>query len=128
MTPSGVRSAARRTPRSSVTALVVDPQAAALDLPARLAGRGHELRIFGAEGGQHAEARVEQLGRDLDGRQAFGQRALLEGLARGLGGLLRGLAAVEEGGRFRREHLLRLVDLGAVERFEPGDLVQRAGS
>ena len=51
--------------------------------------------------------------------------AFLEGAARRLGRLVRRVAAVEERGRLGGEHLLRLVDLGAVERREPRDLVER---
>ena len=39
---------------------------------------------------QHAEPAGERAGVNLDGRQAFGQRAFLEGFARGL---LRGFSA-----------------------------------
>src|SRR3546814_7435114 len=62
---------------------------------------------------------------DLDGRQAGVGDALLERLARGLrrfGG--RRLAAAQLR-RLEGEQLLRLVDLGAAQLLEPGDLVFR---
>ena len=71
------------------------------------------------------DAGVEFGGGDIDGRQRLGDRAFLEGAARRLRRFVGGGAAVEEGGRFGGEHLLGLVDLGAFEAFEAGDLVER---
>ena len=52
-------------------------------------------------------------------------RAFLEGRARGVGGLFGRGAAVQQRGRLGGEHLLRLVDLLALQRRELGDLRQR---
>eukprot|EP01136_Pigoraptor_vietnamica_P003491 Opistho-1_new@32805 len=57
-------------------------------------------------------------------REVVARRAFLEGFSRGLGGGFGGLATAAHGGSFGGEDLLRLVDLGAFKRFEPGDLVQ----
>src|SRR3546814_3409878 len=51
--------------------------------------------------------------------------SLFKGLGGGVGSGLCGLFAAAHRGRFVREDLLRLVDLGALERLEPRDLVQR---
>src|SRR5262249_70559 len=104
--------------------LVVDPQSARLDLTGRLAvgGAGAALPRKRVE---HADALLQLGARHLDGRQAGGERAFLEGLARGRGRGLGGRAAVQERGRLGGEDLLRLVDLAALERREAGDLVQR---
>ena len=45
--------------------------------------------------------------------------------ARGLGGSFGLVAAVQQRRRLGRQHLLGLVDLGALQRRELGDLVQR---
>ena len=73
--------------------LVVDAHRAALDVPPRLAVGGGEAGRD--EQRQQADAGLELSGGDLDGRQVFGERAFLESLAGGLGGLLGGLAAVQ---------------------------------
>ena len=59
------------------------------------------------------------------GRQCLGRRAFFESLARRLGGLIGGRAAVHEGGRLGGENLFRLVDLVAFEGGETGDLIER---
>jgi hypothetical protein len=69
--------------------------------------------------------RLELGARNLDGRQALGERAFLEGLRAVSAALLARRAAVQQRGRLGREHLLGLVDLGALQRREPRDLVQR---
>ena len=102
---------------------VVDAQAAGLDLPARFPGRGHKPRRHRC--GEHAVTLVERARRNVDGRQGVGERAFLEGLARRSFGLIRSGAAVHQRGRLVGEHLLRLVDLGALERRELLDLVER---
>ena len=54
---------------------------------------------------------VQLAARNFDRRQALGERAFLESLLRGLGGLVGGVAAVQQRGRLGRQHLLGLVDL-----------------
>ena len=100
---------------------VVDPQAPAADLAARFAGRGDEAGAH--EGAERAKAGVELGPRHIDRRQALGELLLLESLARGGGGGLGRRAPVQERGRLVGQRLLRFVDLGALEAFEPADLV-----
>ena len=96
---------------------VVDPDAAALDLTAGVAVGGDEAGLH--EGGEHAQS-ARQLGlRNLDGRQRLRQRAFLEGAARGFRGFIGGGAPMHEGGHLRRQDLLGLVDLLALQRREP---------
>ena len=102
---------------------VIDAQAAALHLTPRLAGRGDEARLD--EGRQHAKPRRDFRRAHLDLRQGQRQRAFLEGGLRGGGGLLGGLAPMHQRGRLGRQGLLGLVDLRALQRAEPRDLVQR---
>ncbi len=123
MTPSGVSCARVSTIFSSVTAASLTLQAAALDLAARFAVRADQAGPD--EGGEHADARLELGARDLDRRQRLRERAFLEGAARGLGGFVGGGAAVHQRGRLGRQHLLGLVDLLALERGQPADLVER---
>ena len=61
--------------------------------------------------------------RDLERRKIGRERAFLERLARGFVRRERRLAAMTERGRLGRENLLRVVELRALERFEPRDLV-----
>ena len=123
ITPSGVRSFGRQLHLLVGHGDVVDLQPAALDLTARLAGRGDKARL--ARRGENAEALVEVGALDLDGRQRFRERAFLESAARGLGRLIGRRAAMHQRGRLGGENLLRLVDLGALERRETRDLVER---
>src|SRR3981081_1666255 len=78
--------------------LVVDLEAARLDLTPPLAVRGDEAGLLG-KGRQHTDALFELGRRDLDGGQAGGERAFLEGLPRRrLGGLRRPPALGQSGG------------------------------
>ena len=121
----GVRSFRRSACFSSADAHVVDLQTALLAI-ARRASPFDAARPAFDEGGEHADARVEIGARE---RRRVGKRsasrAFLEGLARGVGGFIGGVAAMHQRGRFGGEHFLRLVDLGALERGEPRDLVER---
>ena len=102
---------------------VVDAQAAAGDLPARLAVGFDEAGLD--KGLEHADAR-RQLGcGNRRRRQAGGAPAFFERL---LGGPLGGRgrpAPVHQRGRLGRQYLLGGVDLGALERGEPGNLAER---
>src|SRR5262245_959806 len=101
---------------------IVDLDAAALDLTPRLAGRGDEAGMGTC--GEHAPALFQLDAGDLDRRQRYGDLALLEGRSRRLGGAVGGVASVHERGRFGRENLLRLVELGAAKRGELCDLFE----
>ena len=92
------------------------------DLPARFAVRGDELGLD--ERCQHADAGLKLAARNFNRRQGFGECTFLEGAARGFGCLVRGSAAVEQGGCLGGQHLLGLVDLLAFQHFQTGDLVQ----
>ena len=102
---------------------IVDAQATALDLAARLAIRCDQARFD--EQPEHAGAGFEFGVRNLDRRQAFGDGAFLKGLPRGFGRGIGRVAAVQQRGCFRRQHLLGFVDLGALQRRELGDLADR---
>ena len=92
-----------------------------------------EAAGFGARGGEAGvggDGRQRQAGLqlgagDLHRRQIAGEAALLEGGARGRGGGLGGLRSVQQGGGLAGQQLLGLVDLGALQRAQPLDLVQR---
>jgi hypothetical protein len=58
-------------------------------------------------------------------RKAFGDQAFLKRLPRGFGGGVGRIAAVQQRGRFSRQHLLGLVDLGTLQCSEPHDLTHR---
>ncbi|MBD3785296.1 MAG: hypothetical protein IE926_20510, partial [Micrococcales bacterium] len=62
-------------------------------------------------------------GHDL--RQIATNMALFKGLRRGFCRSLRRIGAAAQHGRFVGEDLFRFVDLGAFERFEPRDFVER---
>src|SRR5260370_31976098 len=95
----------------------VDAQPAALDLPPRLAVGADKAGA--RESAEDAEAgRKFRLG-DLDGRQALGERAFLEGAPRPFGRGRRGLRAMQERRRLIGEDLLGFVDLGAAKPLEP---------
>ena len=98
---------------SSVTARVVDLEPAALDL-ARAPSPFEATRPALTKALSTPRPASSSARGDFDRRQAFGERAFLESLARGVGGLLGGVAAVQQRGRFGGEHLLRLVDLAAL--------------
>ena len=63
--------------------------------------------------------------RHLDGRQACCGQAFLERGPRRLGGAIGGIAAMDQRGRLAREDLLRLVEFGAFQLGELGDLRER---
>ena len=105
---------------------VVDPQAAAADLTARFAGRGDQPSTN--ESGQRAKPGVEFRPGNVDRRQAFGELAFLEGLAGGGGRGVGGRAPMQKRGRLVGQRLLRFVDLGAGQAFEPADFAQRQKS
>ena len=71
------------------------------------------------------DAGGEPRARHVDGGQRVGLGAFLEGAARGLGGLLGRRLAVRQRGDLGGEDLLGLVDLLALQRLEPRDLVER---
>ena len=103
--------------------LVVQPPAAALDQLARLgAAFGQAGLVQELEGG---DAGGEPRARHADGRQRVGPRAFLEGAACGFGGILGRLPAVRQRRDLGGEDLLGLVDLLALQRLEPRDLVER---
>src|SRR5262249_59010225 len=85
--------------------------------------RRHQADVNG--GVEHAETGCERRVRDFDRRQRLGERAFLEGAARGFGRLLGGRAAVQEGGRLGRQNLFRLVELLPLEGAETCDLIER---
>ncbi len=89
----------------------------------RLAGRGDEPRSD--ESCEHPKPRLDLGGGDFDVGRLSASRAFLEGLPRRAGCPQRRLAPMHHGGRFGGENLLRLVDLGAAQRFEPGDFIER---
>ena len=63
--------------------------------------------------------------RNFNGRQALGNCAFLKRLPRRFGCLIGGVAAVQQGGCFGRQHLLGLVDLAALQRRKLVDLADR---
>src|SRR6185503_20493944 len=77
------------------------------------------------EGSQNAEPGLQPRACNLDAGKRFRERSLLERPPRGFGGLIRGLAAVQDGGRFGRENLLRFVQVLPLERGKACDLVER---
>ena len=103
--------------------LVVDAQAAALNLPARLAVGLDQPRLH--ERRQHADAACKfRCASSTVGRPSA-EAPCSNVCARGLGGRLGLLAPVQQRRRLGRQRLLRLVDLGALQRGELGDLGQR---
>lgn len=80
---------------------IVDAQAAALDLPPRFAVRRDETGID--EGREDTDACFKFSLRNIDGRQAVGERAFLEGLACRLRSGICCIAAVHYGRRFGGE-------------------------
>src|SRR3546814_9646849 len=62
---------------------------------------------------------------DLQGRQIVARAAQRKGLARGLGRGLRCLPASAHGRRLIGKHDLGFVDLDAMKRLQPRDLVER---
>ena len=58
-------------------------------------------------------------------RQVLGQRALFEGLPGRLGRCFGRVPPVDQRGRFRGEPLLRLVEFGPGQAFQPADLIER---
>ena len=107
--------------RSSVTH-VVDPQAAALDLPPRLAVRGDQPARTKAA---RTPSPREFGRRDLDGRQRSASAPSSKVLRAVSAAASAASRAMQQRGRLGGEHLLRLVDLGALQRRQPRDLVQR---
>ena len=125
MTPSGVRLDGVSTIFSSVTAASLTRRPPPLIW--RRASPLDATRPALTNSRQHAERPLPARRRDFHRRQAFRDRALLEGLPRGFGGGVGCVAAVQQRGRLRRQHLLGLVDLGALQRRELGDLGHRQG-
>ena len=109
MTPSGVRWLRREHHLLVGNGDVVHAQSATLDVPARLAVRRDQSRFH--EGSEHAEAGLQTGARNFNAWKRLRERSLLEGPPRGFGGLLRRLAAVQQGGRLGGEHLLGFVEL-----------------
>ena len=102
---------------------VVDPGAAALDQSARFAAAGRQPGAPEQVEGRDAALQVAR--RHFYDRQVIAQLSLFEGLARRFRRRLGGVLSVQHRGCRRRQHLLRLVDLGAFQNLEPGDLVER---
>ena len=128
ITPSGVRSLERSTARSSVTGRSLTRRPPPFTCRRASLVEGTSLAYSGPNAVSTPSPASSTARGTSHGRQTLGERALLEGLARRLGRRCGGFAAVQERRRLGRQHLLRLVDLGAVERFEPRDLVQAAAS
>src|SRR5207237_3389472 len=86
---------------------IVEPRAAALDQPPRLAVRGGEPGAYKQLESRHAA--LPRISRDLNLQQLTASAARLEHLARGIGRGVRGGAAMRQRGRLGGQHLLSLV-------------------
>src|SRR5579883_1779897 len=103
--------------------LIVDFEATAFDLAARVAGRADEPGFH--EGAQHAKPCGELLPGDADARQGFGERTFFECPSGGFCRFFRRCATMQQGSGFGCENLLGFVDFGIAQSFEPGDLGKR---
>src|SRR5690606_17674304 len=105
--------------------LIVEPDGAALDMPARLAVGGGKPSLH--EERKDAHAGFKFCTRQLNGRQVLGGNAFLKGLARRLGCLLGRRSAVKHGRDLGGQDLLGLVYLCPAQCCQPRYLIQRQG-
>ena len=101
---------------------IVDACAATLDQPPRLAVRGCQTRA--RHECKQSDARFEFAAWQIGRWKAFGRHARLECLFGRFGCAIRRVRAVQHPRGGVGENFLRVVDLRALKRLQPGDLIE----